>query len=338
MAWFDDLSLPGTEVEGYFGFVTADGRDENQNPDVILASGTVTFTPTAAATRVGDVWLGIQSVTAQIFEGRIMVSEEDPSPVRILSTDAETAVLDWAWKATFDIGGFKLNPLTFKAPADTTVNLTAGIMPITSAPYQLVQGEPGESAYEVAVRGGYVGTEADWLASLHGESGASTWDAITGKPATYPASTHTHDDRYYTEAEVDAKVAANVARLTVLERDTGTRRIEAAVPGLISGEVTLRRVGKVVMFSVNELAATPNNGASTLTLPSAFIPPGFRFFPPTYAYYASFARSAAHNIGSMRINRYGGIDMYDMNGLKSNVVATWITDEAYPTILPGIPG
>lgn len=32
------------------------------------------------------------------------------------------------------------------------------------------------------------------------------WDKITGKPSTYPAASHTHDDRYYTNDEVDAKI------------------------------------------------------------------------------------------------------------------------------------
>lgn len=35
-----------------------------------------------------------------------------------------------------------------------------------------------------------------------------TWGDVTGKPATFPPSTHNHDDRYYTEAEVDARLAA----------------------------------------------------------------------------------------------------------------------------------
>lgn len=32
------------------------------------------------------------------------------------------------------------------------------------------------------------------------------WTEVQNKPATFPASVHTHDDRYYTEAEVDALV------------------------------------------------------------------------------------------------------------------------------------
>lgn len=34
------------------------------------------------------------------------------------------------------------------------------------------------------------------------------WTDITGEPATYPPSAHDHDDRYYTEAEVDALIGA----------------------------------------------------------------------------------------------------------------------------------
>ena len=33
------------------------------------------------------------------------------------------------------------------------------------------------------------------------------WSAITSKPNTFPASAHTHDDRYYTESEMDIKLS-----------------------------------------------------------------------------------------------------------------------------------
>lgn len=35
-------------------------------------------------------------------------------------------------------------------------------------------------------------------------SGPVAWSEITGKPSTFPPAAHTHDDRYYTQAEVDA--------------------------------------------------------------------------------------------------------------------------------------
>lgn len=140
MAWFDDLSLPGATIDGFFGYVTADGPDEDENPDVILANGSVTFTPTTPAARVDGAWLGIQAVTAKIFDGQIVVAEEDLRPVRLLATDANIGVADWAWRATFKIAGFTLDPLTFKAPRNTTINLTADLIPIKSQPYQIIEG------------------------------------------------------------------------------------------------------------------------------------------------------------------------------------------------------
>lgn len=34
------------------------------------------------------------------------------------------------------------------------------------------------------------------------------YSTIAGKPATFPPSTHNHDDRYYTESEVNTKLAS----------------------------------------------------------------------------------------------------------------------------------
>ena len=36
---------------------------------------------------------------------------------------------------------------------------------------------------------------------------SAPWSGITGKPSTFTPSTHTHDDRYYTETEVDTKLS-----------------------------------------------------------------------------------------------------------------------------------
>lgn len=36
------------------------------------------------------------------------------------------------------------------------------------------------------------------------------WASITGKPSTFPPETHTHDDRYYTESEMDGKLNSKV--------------------------------------------------------------------------------------------------------------------------------
>lgn len=72
------------------------------------------------------------------------------------------------------IGAFP--PIPFVAPPDGTVltlaDLVADNVPVPATPTgKYVRGEkgdPGLSAYEVAVANGFVGTEPEWLASLSG--------------------------------------------------------------------------------------------------------------------------------------------------------------------------
>lgn len=46
----------------------------------------------------------------------------------------------------------------------------------------------------------YVNSYAD-------SAGSVPWSGVSSKPSTYPPSSHTHDDRYYTESEVDSKLS-----------------------------------------------------------------------------------------------------------------------------------
>lgn len=41
------------------------------------------------------------------------------------------------------------------------------------------------------------------LANKANSNHTHSWDNITGKPSTFPPSSHNHDDRYYTETEVN---------------------------------------------------------------------------------------------------------------------------------------
>ena len=186
MAWFDEFNLPGATIDGYFGFINADGPDDDDYPDVVLANGTVTFTATTEAARIDGAWLGIQPVTAQIFEGKIVISEEDPRPVRLLATDAPIGVADWAWRASFKVDGFQLNELTFRAPRDTTVNLTADLIPIKSQPYQIIEGasivdaevdDAGRMRFEMSD-----GTFTQWVDVPNGEQGIQGERGEKGDP------------------------------------------------------------------------------------------------------------------------------------------------------------
>lgn len=66
------------------------------------------------------------------------------------------------------------------------------------------------------IRVGYddINALADRLAA-HQTTGGHAWDKISSKPPTFPPDAHTHDDRYFTEAEINAKIAdINEARAT----------------------------------------------------------------------------------------------------------------------------
>ena len=57
--------------------------------------------------------------------------------------------------------------LQLSLQGDASINAVSTIEPYWA------KGDPGESAYQIAVDHGYVGTEEEWLASLHGATGAT---------------------------------------------------------------------------------------------------------------------------------------------------------------------
>lgn len=49
-------------------------------------------------------------------------------------------------------------------------------------------------------------TEAGYEVYTAGSATSVPWSGVTGKPSTFTPSSHTHDDRYYTETEIDSKL------------------------------------------------------------------------------------------------------------------------------------
>lgn len=50
-------------------------------------------------------------------------------------------------------------------------------------------------------------SEAGYTVFSAGTAASVPWSGVTGKPSAYPPERHTHDDRYYTESEVDSKLS-----------------------------------------------------------------------------------------------------------------------------------
>lgn len=53
----------------------------------------------------------------------------------------------------------------------------------------------------------YIYTSKKIVANITGSAGSVSWNGITGKPSTFTPSPHIHDDRYYTETEINNKLA-----------------------------------------------------------------------------------------------------------------------------------
>ena len=125
------------------------------------------------------------------------------------------------------------------------------------------------------------------------------------------------------------------ARVAALEQDTGTRNITTLATGMTAGTWTLRRAGKWVFMNLYEAAFT---STGTWQAPSGMIPSGFR--PPAVPAYVLFpgaARVSTMSSAGVRISRYGGVDVYDVATKTISVTASWMTDDAWPTTLPGSP-
>lgn len=88
--------------------------------------------------------------------------------------------------------------------------LSSGTRSINGSSWQLMNDAPRAAmdtrAYTAQATGCDVGNVA-----YASSAGAVAWGNISGKPSTYAPSSHTHDDRYYTESEMNTKLNAKAA-------------------------------------------------------------------------------------------------------------------------------
>lgn len=65
---------------------------------------------------------------------------------------------------------------TFTIPPSSTIKVEGGGNTIVLDAFTATPGEPGASAYQIAVANGFIGTQAEWLASLAAQPAESTFD------------------------------------------------------------------------------------------------------------------------------------------------------------------
>lgn len=201
------------KVRWYATAAVADGIDSDGNPDAVAVTGSVTFTlatPYLLATggqhpatvfatfvtydvvardvTVTDVDDSGNAVTSTVTYG-VLQDDQFRDEITMVATDSpglnprSTPGKPLTWTATYKLNnGLTRGSFSFELPAGTTVDLTTVAPVPSSSGTAIVQGPAGLSAYQLAVAGGYAGSQTAWLASLVGLPGAPGKPGIPGVP------------------------------------------------------------------------------------------------------------------------------------------------------------
>jgi trimeric autotransporter adhesin len=184
-------------------------------------------------------------------------------------------------------GGAAWNPLTGTFTAPTYViqnnnysNVGAAFAAVDGALDDLdtrignaggIQGEQGESAYEVAVNNGFAGSESDWLDSLQGEQGPAGPTGPEGPAGGGPESVQYDDSSHaqLTLSGADGTRISNVANAVEAGDAVNLGQMQAGDAATLTSAQTYADAGDAdTLASANEY--TDNTATETLTSANAY--------------------------------------------------------------------
>lgn len=133
----------------------------------------------------------------------------------------------------------------------------------------VVGGEPDEYLKSASISGNELtlvkkdNTTITFIPTTGGGGSAERvdWANVYNKPTTFPPSAHNHDDRYYTESEVDTKLAAKA----------GTAVATTSAAGLMSAadKTKLDNLSQISITVDEELSTTSTNPAQNKVITAA---------------------------------------------------------------------
>ena len=144
-----------------------------------------------------------------------------------------------AWNAKETTTGAQTKADTAEANAKAYAGsiIPTKLSQLENDPQFVTQAELGQAGYGDMMKSIY-DTNADGKVDIAETAESVPWAGVTGKPTTFTPSSHAHDDRYYTETEVDTKLSAK-------QNSLGFTPENVAKKGVANGYASLGADGKV---------------------------------------------------------------------------------------------
>lgn len=335
LSWPSDLGA-GTAVWQYFR-MAADDWDADRDPQLKSANETIVeFTPDLTQVVRYEGEMGKASIEPMVSRGIInaqgklctMLEDGSPGPVGVIlpATDSETITpRDWTYRATITQNRVRVREFSFPAPADKEVDLADYVEVDPSGGTHIVTevetAERAESAASDAER--FRNTTKQYLDTTKGY-----------RDETLKARDQTINNSVEADDSVGKRVFVGGA---MVSGETGWRDIAASV---MSGW-QVRANGLLISRSGNSVTAQidvsrTEDGTSFANIfqaPVGFDPIGNTRLSPVYI---SFEMQGWFD------NISGPIRVRDFPdrltaGDRITTSITWITDDPWPSSLPGAP-
>lgn len=116
-------------------------------------------------------------------------------------------------------------------------------------------------------------------------------------------------------------------------RSTGRWDITPSMNGIVSGQLIVERDGDTVWLDFQTLVAEPQGTSHAAW--RGLLPVGMRP-PTTYVDLALPQRASADTKGPMRVDRYGGIDVYNHTGAIRGLVSFRTIQAMLATVAGGV--
>lgn len=353
LAWPADLGH-GTFI-GRFGFMDADSHDEDREPDITSATGgTVTITPSIKSVRYsgvqGPMILAGRAAKGVIdAEGYLCTMNADGKAgdqgmVFPATDDTDLSPTDWTYSVSIVLdGSIRLPSFDVKLPEGSTVDLSVAVpVPPSGGTAIVVDPTTATRAEAAADRAETAATEAeDWAPSfvwdgtslvidggdpvdLKGEQGTTAWADLTGKPATYPPTAHTH-----TITDVDGLQAA-LGKAPIARTFSSEYLLNGWVLTNANLPLTLARDGGLVTL---EIPANTLDGSAATSDIFFTLPSGFR--PAVTGNYTNLGFLSAGGTPTSLNRSASAVSSPARREIRGQ--SSWRTNDPWPTTLPGDP-